>query len=101
MSRRANVLTKYDVEYGWDFNAEKFLEAISDYEEVTEYESGLIYSQPSDGEESGLYEFNRPEFYDFVEWLKETSTDKLLIEFAEQIAASNPKDKDYVRVEIW
>lgn len=100
MSARANIVTKYEVEYGSDFNAQKFLDAIEGYRDYKDYEDELIFCEP-EGSEYGLYEFNRSEFGDFVEWAKENVGNKSLVSFIEELGNSNPSDSEYVRVEIW
>lgn len=100
MSARANIVTKYEVEYGNDFNTQMFLDAIESYRDYKDYEDCLIFCQPEDCE-YGLYEFHRSEFNNFVEWAKENVASASLFSFIEELGNSNPNDPDYVRVEIW
>ena len=101
---RANILKKYEVEYGNDFNAMKFLECVENYTDTYEEEEEcdeLVYCQPEYWCGSGLYEFNRAKFNDFVKWADENVEDESLKEFIHDLQQSNPNDLDYVRVEIW
>ena len=97
---KANIITKYEVEYGNNYNGQMFLDAVRHYREFKDYEDDLIFCQPEDSD-YGLYEFNRSEFNDFVEWAEENVASASLVSFIDELGNSNYDDPDYVRVEIW